>query len=176
MDSKTTTLATPGPLDAMFRNATIDKAERNEFNSARGMFNCAVNNTFNLTKQGENLVLDCVSLENNVLEESGSPALQAPLTPPDDDYISVPATISPTLPRELVERTLLLLDTKSVLKCRLVNREFNAIIQSSTLLQYYLACTAAGVVDNPQSPLSYAERLDCLSRTTPRPQPHPIPL
>ncbi|KAM6490362.1 hypothetical protein JOM56_014126, partial [Amanita muscaria] len=63
------------------------------------------------------------------------------------------------LPRELVERTLLLLDTKSVLKCRLVNREFNAIIQSSTLLQYYLACTAAGVVDNPQSPLSYAERL-----------------
>ncbi|KAM6496269.1 hypothetical protein JOM56_008975 [Amanita muscaria] len=87
MDSKTTT-------PAMFQNATIDKAEKNEFNR---------------------LGTYCVSLENNVLEESGSPALQAPLTPLDVDYISVPATISPTLPRELVERTLLLLDTKSLL-------------------------------------------------------------
>ncbi|KIL60576.1 hypothetical protein M378DRAFT_83581, partial [Amanita muscaria Koide BX008] len=68
------------------------------------------------------------------------------------------------LPHELVERILLMLDTKSTLKCRLVNREFNAIIQSSTLVQYYLACTAAGVIDNPQSPLSYAERLEALKK------------
>ncbi|KAM6498857.1 hypothetical protein JOM56_006805 [Amanita muscaria] len=51
-----------------------------------------------------------------------------------------------------------------MLKCRLVNREFNAIIQSSTLVQYCLACKAAGVVDNPQSPLSYAERLEALNK------------
>ncbi|KAM6497491.1 hypothetical protein JOM56_007964 [Amanita muscaria] len=51
-----------------------------------------------------------------------------------------------------------------MLKCRLVNREFNAIIQSSTSVQYYLACKAAGVIDNPQSPLSYAERLEALRK------------
>ncbi|KAM6495009.1 hypothetical protein JOM56_009632 [Amanita muscaria] len=68
------------------------------------------------------------------------------------------------LPRELVERILLLLDAKSMLKCRRVNREFNAIIQSSTLVQYYLACKAAGVVDNPQSPLSYTARLEALKK------------
>ncbi|KIL65000.1 hypothetical protein M378DRAFT_556245 [Amanita muscaria Koide BX008] len=93
-----------------------------------------------------------------------TPALQGPLTPLDDDYTLIPATISLALPRELVERILLLLasDTRSMLECRLVNREFNAIIQSSTLVQYYLACNAAGVIDNPQSPLSYAERLEAL--------------
>ncbi|KIL55604.1 hypothetical protein M378DRAFT_57037, partial [Amanita muscaria Koide BX008] len=70
------------------------------------------------------------------------------------------------LPRELVEWILLLLDTESVLTCRLrlVNREFNDIIQSSTLLQYSLACKAAGVIDNPQSPLSYRERLEALKK------------
>ncbi|KIL60821.1 hypothetical protein M378DRAFT_904422 [Amanita muscaria Koide BX008] len=51
-----------------------------------------------------------------------------------------------------------------MLKCRLVNREFTAIIQSSTSVQYYLACKAAGVIDNPQSPLSYAERLEALRK------------
>ncbi|KIL65581.1 hypothetical protein M378DRAFT_518746 [Amanita muscaria Koide BX008] len=51
-----------------------------------------------------------------------------------------------------------------MLKCRLVNREFNAIIQSSTMVQYYLACEAAGVIDNPQSSLSYAERLEALKK------------
>ncbi|KAM6504135.1 hypothetical protein JOM56_001078 [Amanita muscaria] len=81
---------------------------------------------------------------------------------PGDDYTPVPATISLTLPRELVEHILLLLDTRPMLKCRLVNKEFNAIIQSSTLVQYCLACKAAGVIDNPQSPLSYAERLEAL--------------
>ncbi|KAM6499990.1 hypothetical protein JOM56_005498 [Amanita muscaria] len=49
-----------------------------------------------------------------------------------------------------------------MLKCRLVNKEFNDIIQSSTLLQYFLACKAAGVIDNPRSPLSYGERLEAL--------------
>ncbi|KIL58177.1 hypothetical protein M378DRAFT_86867 [Amanita muscaria Koide BX008] len=91
-----------------------------------------------------------------------TPALQAPLTILDDDNAPVPTTISLAPPRELVECILLLLDTKSMLTCRLVNREFNDIIQSSTLLQYRLACTAAGVIDNPRSPLSYAERLEAL--------------
>ncbi|KAM6499876.1 hypothetical protein JOM56_005384 [Amanita muscaria] len=71
---------------------------------------------------------------------------------------------SVALPRELVEQILLLLDTEFVLTCRLVNREFNETIQSSTLLQYSLACKAACVVDNPQSPLSYAERLEALKK------------
>ncbi|KIL58365.1 hypothetical protein M378DRAFT_27594 [Amanita muscaria Koide BX008] len=74
----------------------------------------------------------------------------------------VPATIFRTLPRELVERILRLLDTRYVLTCKLVNREFNEIIQSSIFLQYVLACKAAGVIDNPRSSLSYAERLEAL--------------
>ncbi|KAM6499878.1 hypothetical protein JOM56_005386 [Amanita muscaria] len=74
------------------------------------------------------------------------------------------ATISATLPRELVEQILLLLDTESVLTCRLVSGEFNKLIQSSTLLQYFLACKAAGVIDNPKSPLSCIERLDALKK------------
>ncbi|KIL62141.1 hypothetical protein M378DRAFT_166123 [Amanita muscaria Koide BX008] len=57
MDSKSTTPATPVPLAAMFQNATIDTAERNEFNSTRDMFKFAMNNTFNFTKEGENRVL-----------------------------------------------------------------------------------------------------------------------
>ncbi|KIL55621.1 hypothetical protein M378DRAFT_17780 [Amanita muscaria Koide BX008] len=80
------------------------------------------------------------------------------------DYTTLPATVSVTLPRELVERILLLLDTKSILTCRLANREFNEIIQSSIALQYFLACKAAGVIDNPRSPLSYAERLEALKK------------
>ncbi|KAM6499756.1 hypothetical protein JOM56_005264 [Amanita muscaria] len=67
-----------------------------------------------------------------------------------------------TLPHELVERILLLLSTKSVQTCRLVNSALNEIIQSSALLQYFQACEDAGVVDNPRSPLSYAERLEVL--------------
>ncbi|KAM6499832.1 hypothetical protein JOM56_005340 [Amanita muscaria] len=117
----------------------------------------------------------CVSLEkisdtSNVLDESNRPlqgteipTLQAPLTTPDDDNTPLPVTIV-TLPRELVERILLLLDIESMLTCRLVNREFNEIIQSSILLQYFLACKIAGVVDNPQSPLSYAERFEVLKK------------
>ena len=69
-----------------------------------------------------------------------------------------------TLPHELVERILLWLATESVQTCRLVNRELNAIIQSSTALQYFQACEAAGVIDNPQSPFSYAERLEALAK------------
>ncbi|KAM6499821.1 hypothetical protein JOM56_005329 [Amanita muscaria] len=69
-----------------------------------------------------------------------------------------------TLPHELVERILLLLATESVQTCKLVNRALNEIIQSSTLLQYFQACQAAGVIDNPQSLLSYAERLEALKK------------
>ncbi|KIL63036.1 hypothetical protein M378DRAFT_80273 [Amanita muscaria Koide BX008] len=69
-----------------------------------------------------------------------------------------------SLPHELVERILLWLATESVQKCRLVNRELNTIIQSSTVLQYLQACAAAGIIDNPRSPLSYAERLEALKK------------
>ncbi|KAM6501846.1 hypothetical protein JOM56_001823 [Amanita muscaria] len=112
----------------------------------------------------------CISFEKisdsiNVLNESSCPlqvsALQRPLT---TDHAPVPATISLTLPRELMERILLLLDIEHILTCRLVNREFNESIQSSMLLQYFLACTAAGVIDNPRSSLSYAERLEALGK------------
>ncbi|KAM6499833.1 hypothetical protein JOM56_005341 [Amanita muscaria] len=50
-----------------------------------------------------------------------------------------------------------------MLTCKLVNREFNEIIQSS-LLQYFLACKIGGVIDNPQPPLSYAERFEALKK------------
>ncbi|KAM6497457.1 hypothetical protein JOM56_007930 [Amanita muscaria] len=180
MDSQTTPPAAPDPLAAMLHDApidsSIDQAGRNEFS------NTARETVLNFHQNGHSAVptgagqAECVSLEkisdpSNVLEESShalqgtrTPALQAPLTQPDDDYTPIPATISLTLPRELVEHILLLLDTRSILKCKLVNREFNAIIQSSTLVQYYLACKAAGVIDNPQSPLSYGERLEALKR------------
>ncbi|KAM6499828.1 hypothetical protein JOM56_005336 [Amanita muscaria] len=69
-----------------------------------------------------------------------------------------------TLPHELVERILLLLPAESVQTCRLVNRALNETIQSSALLQYFQACEAAGVIDNPQSPLSYPERLEALKK------------
>ncbi|KAM6499813.1 hypothetical protein JOM56_005321 [Amanita muscaria] len=98
------------------------------------------------------------------LQGTETPALQAPLATLDDDDTPIPPMISITPPRELVERIFLLLDTKSMLTCRLVNREFNETIQSSILLQYFLACKAAGVIDNSQSPLSYAERLEALKK------------
>ncbi|KIL63085.1 hypothetical protein M378DRAFT_733558 [Amanita muscaria Koide BX008] len=102
---------------------------------------------------------------NRPVQGTEIPALQGPLTTPDDDYpLPAAATISMTLPRELVERILLLLHTRYILACRLVSKEFNEIIQSSTLLQYLLACKAAGVADNPRSPLSYAERLEALEK------------
>ena len=44
MDSKTTSLGAADPLAATLHNATIDKAERNEFsNSARDMFKIVLN-------------------------------------------------------------------------------------------------------------------------------------
>ena len=63
-----------------------------------------------------------------------------------------------------MERILLLLDIVNILTCRLVNREFNEFIQSSILLQYFLACKAAGVIDNPRSSFSYASRLEALEK------------
>ncbi|KAM6499814.1 hypothetical protein JOM56_005322 [Amanita muscaria] len=69
-----------------------------------------------------------------------------------------------TLPYELMERILLLLPAEYVQICRLVNRALNETIQSSTLLQYFQACQAAGVIDNPRSSLSYAERLQALKK------------
>ncbi|KIL63942.1 hypothetical protein M378DRAFT_163905 [Amanita muscaria Koide BX008] len=104
---------------------------------------------------------ECISLQkisdsSNVLDRSSRPL--------PEDYTPVSSLISLTFPRELVERILLLLDPKSILICRLVNRRFNEIIRSSTLLQYALACKAADVIDNPRSTISCAERLEALEK------------
>ncbi|KIL68576.1 hypothetical protein M378DRAFT_158394 [Amanita muscaria Koide BX008] len=173
MNFQTTSPAAPERPDPLTATLHNDKGERNEFsNTARDIVLNYQHNSRSAVPTGagqavENLVpgsyiqmlcwLLFISLEFH--DTINYPLL----TPPDGEY-PVSATISLTLPRELVERILLLLDTKSILKSRLVNREFNAIIQSSTLVQYYLACTAAGVIDNPQSPLSYAERLEALKK------------
>ncbi|KAM6497451.1 hypothetical protein JOM56_007924 [Amanita muscaria] len=168
MDSQTTSPAAPDTLAGTLHNDIIDKAERNEFsNTAREIVLNFHQNSHSAVPTGAGLA-ECVSLEkisdpSNVLEES-SHALQGTGSLPDDDHTPVPTTISLPLPHELMEHILLLVDTKSMLKCRLVNREFNAIIQSSTLVQYSLACKAAGVINNSQSPLSYAERLEALKK------------
>jgi hypothetical protein len=64
------------------------------------------------------------------------------------------------LPRELLKQILLLPDLPSILSCRLINKEFNAVIQSSTLLQYRQAGSAAGIINKPHCNLSYTEHLE----------------
>ncbi|KAM6499901.1 hypothetical protein JOM56_005409 [Amanita muscaria] len=102
--------------------------------------------------------------QNATLQGTEAPVHQGPFTTLDECCSRVPASISLTLSYELVEHILLLLDTKSVLTCKFVNRELNEIIQSSILLQYFRACKAAGVIDNPRLPLSYAEGLKALEK------------
>ncbi|KAM6501690.1 hypothetical protein JOM56_001667 [Amanita muscaria] len=78
------------------------------------------------------------------------------------------------LPRELVECILLLLDVDSMLTCRLVNREFNEIIQSSTLFQDFLALamsknsvflcqTSTNLLRRPRSIVTAGRLLECPS-------------
>ena len=58
MDSQATSSASPEAMAAaMLQNATIDKAEGNEFSNIAGdMFKIVLNN-YNTTKQGENFIL-----------------------------------------------------------------------------------------------------------------------
>ncbi|KAF8344628.1 hypothetical protein F5887DRAFT_969911 [Amanita rubescens] len=66
------------------------------------------------------------------------------------------------LPHELIEQILLKLDPKDIRNCKLISSQFNDFICSSIVLQYLLACQVAGVIDNPHSNLSYADRYDRL--------------
>ncbi|KAF8335199.1 hypothetical protein F5887DRAFT_892119, partial [Amanita rubescens] len=68
------------------------------------------------------------------------------------------------LPPDLLERILLQLDGQDVITCSLISRQFNIFIRSSIILQYRIACHAAGVVDNPHCKLSYPERHEALSK------------
>jgi hypothetical protein len=68
------------------------------------------------------------------------------------------------LPLDLLEQILLQLDAQDVRTCALLSKEFNTFIRSSIVLQYLIACHAAGVVDNPHCKLSYAERYEALSK------------
>ncbi|KAM6499995.1 hypothetical protein JOM56_005503 [Amanita muscaria] len=97
-----------------------------------------------------------ISDPSHVLDQSSRPLPEA--------YTAVSSLFSRAIPRELVERIFLLLDTNNMLRCRLVNRWFNGIILSSLVLRYSLACKAADVIDNPASLLLYAERLEALEK------------
>src|SRR6266550_6591065 len=66
------------------------------------------------------------------------------------------------LPDELIEQILLQLDPQDIRTCKLISREFNVFIRSSIVLQYLLACQAAGVIDNPHCNLPYADRYEVL--------------
>ena len=66
------------------------------------------------------------------------------------------------LPQELIEQILLLLDPQDITNCKLISREFNVFIRSSIVLQYLLACHAAGVLNNPNCNLPYADRYEAL--------------
>ncbi|KIL63024.1 hypothetical protein M378DRAFT_164907 [Amanita muscaria Koide BX008] len=73
---------------------------------------------------------------NATLQGTEAPVHQGPFTTLDEGCSRVPASISLTLSHR----------------------------DHSILLQYFLACKAAGVIDNPRSPLSYAERLEALEK------------
>ncbi|KAF8329212.1 hypothetical protein F5887DRAFT_1142549 [Amanita rubescens] len=66
------------------------------------------------------------------------------------------------LPLDLREQILVQLDGQDIRTCTLLSKEFNVFIRSSIVLQYLIACHAAGVVDNPRCKLSYAERYEAL--------------
>ncbi|KAF8625449.1 hypothetical protein AX17_006850 [Amanita inopinata Kibby_2008] len=69
-----------------------------------------------------------------------------------------------SLPQELVAKTLLQLDIPGIKNCKLVNKELKGIIDASTVIRYLFACEAAGVIDNPHTKASYAERLATLEK------------
>ncbi|KAM6494493.1 hypothetical protein JOM56_010854 [Amanita muscaria] len=69
-----------------------------------------------------------------------------------------------TYPVELVVNILSNLTASDLVSCRRVNHHFKGIIDSSQELQYHIDTAVAGVVDNPNSPLSLLERKDALAR------------
>jgi hypothetical protein len=69
-----------------------------------------------------------------------------------------------TLPEELVFKILSSLAVTDLVSCCRVNHYLNGIIASSQKLQHHIDTALAGVVDNPNSPLSLLERRDALAR------------
>ncbi len=70
--------------------------------------------------------------------------------------------VIPALYSHYLSICVLRLDTQDIRTCTLLSKEFNIFIRSSIVLQYLIACHAAGVVDNPRCKLSYAERYEAL--------------
>jgi hypothetical protein len=67
-------------------------------------------------------------------------------------------------PPELIVRILHQLQLKDLLSARLWNRQFDATITESILLQYRLETQIAGVEDNPNCSLTTVERITALRR------------
>ncbi|KAH9895700.1 senescence-associated protein-domain-containing protein [Cubamyces lactineus] len=67
-----------------------------------------------------------------------------------------------SLPGELLVEILKLLDTKHLLRCRLICREFEATIKDSLQLRYKIELEAEGLVDGVGCPLPVAERYKLL--------------
>lgn len=74
---------------------------------------------------------------------------------------SNPSTLL-ALPLDLLEQILLRMDAQDIRTCTLLSKGFNIFIRSSVVLQYLIACHAAGVVDNQRCKLPYAERHEAL--------------
>jgi len=66
------------------------------------------------------------------------------------------------LPLELIAHILSKTSPNDLLACKLINKYFYNLIQSSILLQYHLALDSAKATDNPYSSLSSSERLKAL--------------
>jgi hypothetical protein len=77
---------------------------------------------------------------------------------------SAPSYQSPTLPVELVINILSCVSLYDLVSCRLVNRNFNDIIDSSECLQHQIDTAVAGVMDNPRSTLSLRARRNALAQ------------
>lgn len=69
-----------------------------------------------------------------------------------------------TYPVELVVNILSNLTASDLVSCRRVNHHLKGIIDSSQEFQHHIDTAVAGVVDNPNSPLSLLERKDALAR------------
>jgi hypothetical protein len=75
---------------------------------------------------------------------------------------NVPAR--PVFPEELVVIILSNLAVSDLVSCRCVSRRLNSIIDGSGQLQHLIDTAIAGVMDNPDSPLSLIERREALAR------------
>jgi hypothetical protein len=68
------------------------------------------------------------------------------------------------VPEEVVVVILSNLAVSDLVSCRRVSRRLNAIIDGSEQLQHLIDAAVAGVMDNPNSPLSLIERREALAR------------